>query len=119
MSFNFCFEYTPSSVEILDPQDLNYKSREFANHLNDLLGRIHHTSMNVINYTAENKLLKKNAASLLQNIVLLSLREKDKNLNELSNDIGINEEKLKKIVENFVEQKIIIKNGDKYAKKKN
>jgi|SRR3989338_1715832 len=116
---NFCFEYTPSSIEILEPGNLNYKSRDFSNALNDLLGKIHNNAMVIKNYAAENTLLKKNASTLLQNIAVLSLKERDKNLNELSKDIGISEEKLKNILEDFMENNIILKKGDKYAKKKN
>src|SRR3989344_4134927 len=116
---NFCFEYTPSSIEILEPQNLNYKSRDFSNALNDLLGKIHNNAMLIKNYAAENKILKRNASTLLQNIAILSLKERDKNLNELSKDIGISEEKLKNILEDFMENNIILKKGDKYAKKKN
>ncbi len=116
---NFCFEYSPSSIEILEPQDLNYQSRDFSNILNDLLSRIHVNVTAVKNYAAENEILKRNASTLLQNIIVLSLKEKDKNLNELSIDIGVNEEKLKEVVENLVKNNIISQKGDKYAKKKN
>lgn len=116
---NFCFEYTPSSIEILDPQNLAYQSRDFSNILNDLLGKIHSNAMIIKNTAAENKILKRNASTLLQNVTILSLKEKDKNLNELSKDIGITEEKLKDVLEDFVKGNIILKKGDMYAKKKN
>jgi len=116
---NFCFEYAPSSIEILEPQNLNYNARDFANILNDLLGKLHRDAMVIKNYNAENQILKKNALNLLQNITILSLKEKDKNLNELSNDIGISEEKLKDIIEEFTQKNIISKKEDKYAIKRN
>ena len=115
---SFCFEYTPSSVEILEPQNMNYQSRDFANILNDLLGRLHNYAMVIKNSNAEKKILSRNSSILLQNLVINSLKEKDKDLNELSKDTGISEEKLKGFLEEYAIDNIIIKKEDKYAAKK-
>ena len=55
----FCFEYMPSSIEILNPGELNFKSNEMNNLFNDLLSKLHHYDMVVKNLTASNQLLKK------------------------------------------------------------
>ena len=56
----FCFEYMPSSIEILKPEDINLKNIHFSNLLNDLLARLHEYDMVVKNLTASNMALKKN-----------------------------------------------------------
>ncbi len=55
---NFCFNYMPSSVEITDPENMNIKSQEIADLLNDLLARLHHFTMFLKNIQAENMDLK-------------------------------------------------------------
>lgn len=55
---HFCFHYLPSSVEVLDVENVNLSSREFTNYLNDILATIHQYNMIVANLNAENKGLK-------------------------------------------------------------
>jgi len=55
----FCFEYMPSSIEILSPENLTFNNIEIGNVLNDLLARLHHYDMVVKNLTASNKMIKK------------------------------------------------------------
>lgn len=53
-----CFDFMPSSVEIISPKDLNFESKEMENLLNDLLARLHQESMLIRNLHAENLLMK-------------------------------------------------------------
>lgn len=55
---DFCFDYTPSSIEIVDPQKLNLASNEFSGFVNDLLERLHRYHMVIANMDAELKALK-------------------------------------------------------------
>ena len=55
----FCFEYMPSSIEILELEELKFDSRNFAGFLNDLLSRLHEYDMVVKNLQAENMIMKK------------------------------------------------------------
>jgi hypothetical protein len=56
---NFCFEFMPSSIEVLDPEELKFNNVEFANVFNDLLARLHHYDMMLKNLNASNQLMKK------------------------------------------------------------
>lgn len=60
----FCFDYTPSSIEIINPQKLNMISTDFSGLINDLLERLHRYHLIIANMDAENKTLK---ANLLNN----------------------------------------------------
>jgi len=55
----FCFDYMPSSIEVLEPNEFNYKNMEFNGFVNDLLARLHKYDMILKNLKAENILLKK------------------------------------------------------------
>lgn len=54
-----CFDYMPSSVEILKPSKINLESKEFENIINDLLAKLHQHDMIMKNLQANNLLLKK------------------------------------------------------------
>ena len=55
----FCFDYMPSSIEILSPNKLNIDSKEYENIFNDILAKLHHYDMIIKNLKAENMLLKR------------------------------------------------------------
>ena len=111
----FCFDYMPSSIEIIEPEELKFKAREIANLLNDLQAKLHKLDMIVKNTRAENMLLTKNANAILRNNILLVLKTGDKNLKELSKKIGLPEESTKNFLEELIKQKYIKKKGDKYV----
>lgn len=54
----FCFHYLPSSVEVLDTENVTISSREFTNYLNDLLATVHQYNMTMANLNAENEAFK-------------------------------------------------------------
>ncbi len=55
----FCFDYMPSTIEILEPLNLNLNTMELTQSLNDLLAKLHNYSMFINNLNAENIVLKK------------------------------------------------------------
>lgn len=111
----FCFDYMPSSIEILEPEQLTYNSREFAGFLNDLQARLHSVDMTAKNLTIENQLIKTNLSNITTNIVTVALKEKPKTIEELSKEIGIQSEQLERILTHILKEGIITKKGDKYS----
>jgi len=55
----FCLDYMPSSVEILDENDIEIKREELENTVNDLLAKLHQYDMTLKNLKAELMLTKK------------------------------------------------------------
>lgn len=55
----FCFDYMPSSIEILHPDGLNLSLSNMNNMLNDLIARLHQYDMVLKNIHAQNMLMKK------------------------------------------------------------
>jgi len=55
---DICFDYMPSSIEVLDPAGMEMDMGMFSDMLNDLIARMHKYDMLVKNYNAENTLLK-------------------------------------------------------------
>lgn len=111
----FCFDYMPSSIEIIAPQQFTYRAADFTDFFNDLQARLHKMDMITKNMRAENRMLQINASRLLRNMIIVSLREKDKDLSLLAKNIGIPEKQLKPILENLVKDKHIKKKGKLYG----
>lgn len=59
----FCMDYLPSSVEILDENNIEIKRNEFENIVNDLLAKLHQDDMTLKNLKAQ-LMLKKDNLSL-------------------------------------------------------
>ena len=55
----FCFDYMPSSVEILGEKEINVKREEIENVINDLLAKLHEYDMVLKNLRAELILTRK------------------------------------------------------------
>ena len=61
----FCFDFMPSSVEVLDPDNVGMKSTDINNMLNDLLAKMHQYDMAMKNMYAQNILLKRRVDELV------------------------------------------------------
>ncbi|PIU02540.1 MAG: hypothetical protein COT55_02980, partial [Candidatus Diapherotrites archaeon CG09_land_8_20_14_0_10_32_12] len=103
----FCLDFMPSSVEILDPEKLSFKSNNFAGLINDLLTRLHQISLRVVQNNAEKKILKKNMLNMLKNTVMILLSIKGMQLEQLSKSSGVNEKDFKPLLDVMVKEKTI------------
>lgn len=56
----FCYNYLPSSIELLETKDMKLSTEEFRTGINDLLAYLHRINFMVSNINAENEFLKKN-----------------------------------------------------------
>ncbi|MBI2499435.1 hypothetical protein HYV88_04300 [Candidatus Woesearchaeota archaeon] len=55
----FCFDYMPSSIEILEPSELKLNAVNVSELFNELMARLHNNEMLLRNALAELSLLKK------------------------------------------------------------
>lgn len=110
----FCFDYMPTSVEIIEPDQIVFDSRDFTSFINDLQTKLHQTDMIVKNISAENQLIKKNGIILLRNIIMLQLRRSPNDLEGLAKISGVPEDNLKKVLDQMVKDGKIKKDGELY-----
>lgn len=101
---NFCFDYMPSSIEIVEPEKLTYTSNSLSNLFNDLQAKLHTIDMMLKNTVQENKILRKNAGALLRNNIILTLREKSKKIEDISKGTGIPVDQLKPFLDKTVKE---------------
>jgi len=112
---DFCFDYMPSSLELMEPEAIRFEANKFSNFLNDLQARLHQLDMIVKNLRAENKRLSENSTLILRNNILISLKEKETDLSAISKSIGIDEDHTKKFLDALVKQGIILLKNGKYS----
>jgi len=62
---NFCFEFMPSSVDIIKPTQLKIGAEEINLTLNDILGRLHHQSKILMEYSALKKQIEEARQKIL------------------------------------------------------
>ena len=111
----FCFEYLPSSLEMVEPESLKVEMQTFSEVFNDLLGKLHSMDNKLKNMAAANIILDKNSNNLLKVLVTLALKDGAKSVEQLSNYCMIIPVQLKPFLERYVQEKIINKEGDKYS----
>ena len=98
-----CFDYMPSSIEIIEPQEFVFRAPDFSGFLNDLQARLHRIDMVVKEGTAHNKNLLRNTNLLLRNLVIVTLSYKGPiALAELSKRIGVGEQELGNFLKEMV-----------------
>jgi hypothetical protein len=60
----FCFDFMPSSVELIEAKEIGLNKEAFENMTNDLTARLHQYDMMIRNLHAENVVLKKELKKL-------------------------------------------------------
>ena len=109
---SFCFDYMPSSVEIIDPEEFQITSKYFTDLLNDLQSRLHHTEMITKQLFEENKAFNNTLNLMMRNMVMISLAQRPLDLETLSKVTGVAEDKLKPFLDQMVEEnKIKLEDG--------
>ncbi len=113
---DLCYDYMPSSIEILEPNNVTFTGTDLTAFINDMQTRIHNIDMLVKNVRAENRLLKLNFANLLKNSIVLALTKKDLSIEEIAEVVGIRGEHFKDLFEEVTKSEPrIIKKGEKYS----
>ncbi len=87
--FSFCFEYMPSSLEVIEPTEFELNSLRINGWLNDYLGRLHESDMVAKRVRADNDVLQRNTHNIFRNFLHLALGSGEKTLTELAAITGI------------------------------
>ena len=111
----FCFEYMPSSIEVIKPEHLTMSNPELSNFLNDLQARLHNVDMIVKRLKAENDFLKLNMDAILHNAIMMCLKVSKLTLEQLSQITGVEKKELEIFVENLLKENKIKKDGEQYT----
>lgn len=112
----FCFDYMPSSIEILAPQEMKISALHFSHIINDLQGKLHKLDMGIKQSVNENRFLQKNIHLLLRNLVTIIIGKKGRTVDFISKLAGMEEKEMKIFLDNLVKKEALIKEGDLYKR---
>ncbi|MDD9953509.1 MAG: hypothetical protein OXR66_04170 [Candidatus Woesearchaeota archaeon] len=110
-----CVNFSPASIEVIDPETFQIEGREITNWLNDLLAKIHEISKDYREKLSGNEYLTRAMNQLIQNSVILSLKTGNKTEEELVKETGLIPDTLKPFLKHLVEKKHITKKGKEYS----
>lgn len=108
----FCFEYMPSSIEIIKPDDFRLLNSEMAGFLNDLQGRLHNVDMLTKQLKFQNDFLRVNMNAMMHNIVMITLKGRSLAAEQLASVTGIDKGELDKFIEKMIKEGKIIKEDE-------
>ena len=114
----FCFDYMPSSIEILEPEYFKLKNNEFSNYLNDVQSRLHTINTAAIRLKDANTHLVKNTAVLLRNFIVVLLAQKPRKIKELTPLLGVREDDIEKVLNVLIKEGKVKKQNDLYLVQK-
>lgn len=109
---DFCFEYMPSILEIVNPKKLTLEDSQISGFLNDLQAKLHQVDMVAKQVKLENDHLKTNMAGLLKNYIVVLLSKANLTSQQLSKLTGVRQEKLEDFLDQLIDEgKIDLKEG--------
>ncbi|MBN2367786.1 hypothetical protein JXC34_02115 [Candidatus Woesearchaeota archaeon] len=111
---SFCFDYMPSSVEIIEPERLYLNNQDFSQFLNDMQARLHAVNTTAITVREKSKLHIKNTAVLMRNFIVVMLSSRPMTLEELLPFMGVRKEDIIKVLDVLIKEGKVKKEGDKY-----
>jgi hypothetical protein len=110
----FCFDALPSSIEILEPENISMKAKDFEGILNDLQAKLHSVDLAIKKLRAANTVLDTNAMNIFRNFVIYALKQ-PKTLQELSTVVGMPSDKLTDFLAPMLKENKIKKTGNTYS----
>lgn len=111
----FCFDYMPSSIEILKPDEFIVSKSTVEDLINDLQARLHHVDMIVKKQKNENEFLRHNLNKALTNTILLALANGVMKKEILSKVTGVHDKELEIFLDELIKDNKIKKEDELYS----
>lgn len=111
----FCFDYMPSSIQVIKPEEFTITNNLIEDFANDLQARLHTVDMLVKNLKNENDFIKKNMNFVIKNIIMVSLAYGSIDKEKLSRITGIEAKELEGFLQNMIKEKNIIEENGNYS----
>lgn len=111
---SFCFDFMPSSIEILDPENISIKNSDLSGFLNDMQARLHAVNTGIVELKERNRLFIKNTAVLLRNFVVVLLSSRAMSIEKMQPYLGVKKDDLKKVLDVLIKEGKVKKEGSLY-----
>lgn len=114
---DFCFDYMPSLIEIIEPEELKLDSLTISSFLNDMQAKLHGVDMIAKQMKIENQLTNNSLAKLLNNYIVILLRSNNLTSKQLSIYTGMNIDVLEDYMDKMIDEgRIDLKDGIYFLK---
>ena len=112
---SFCFDYMPSLIEIIEPEEITFEDVDVSHFLNDLQAKLHAVDMVAKQMKVENGILQKSVTILLRNYILFLLKNNNFSSVQLSQLTGVEQNRLEDFLDQLIDEgKINLKEGVYY-----
>lgn len=114
---DFCFDYMPSLIEIVEPEELQLDSLAISSFLNDMQAKLHGVDMIAKQMKVENQITNRSMARLLSNFITILLRDHNLSSEQLSKLTGMNIDVLEDYLDKMIDEgKVDLKEGIYFLK---
>ena len=110
----FCFDYMPSNIEIYDPQELVYKTRELNSFINTMQAKLHDANIAAKTIKQKNDNLNLSFTKLLKNFIAISCIA-PRTLVDLEKIIGVPKVHIETVMNVLIDEKRVKKVDDKFV----
>jgi hypothetical protein len=100
----FCFDYMPSSIEVLAPEHIAFNHMTVTEFVNDLQEKLHRMDAILKNQDFENQFLKKNLHLTVQNLLTLVLYNRELDEEQLVKATGIHKDSIKTYLDELIKE---------------
>jgi hypothetical protein len=116
----FCFDYMPSQIEILEPEEIKFSDVDMSEFMTDLQGKLHSVDMLAKSLKIENEHLQRNMSLLLKNYILVLLARGNMTSEHISKLTGVTKDKIEDFLDKMIdEKKVDLKEGIYFLVKEN
>lgn len=112
LSFNF----SPASIEILEPTEFKFGSANLQNWINDLLAQLHEVGALSKQISSQNKLLISNMNRVIKNAIMLCISFGMDTPKDIAEKTGIDQKQLKPFLEALMREGRLQLHEDQYKK---
>ena len=107
-----CLNFSPASIEIIEPDVLKIQARDLTNWLNDLLSKLHEVASEIRTERGSKEHLVVGMNQLIKNSIILALESEPASQEELSKKIGVVGEQMEQFLTHLEEKgKIVSEDG--------
>ena len=115
----FCFDYMPSLIEIITPENMQHTASDFSEFLNDLQAKLHSVDMVAKEVKMENDIFKQGMGGLLKNYVNVLLSKGGLTGKQLAGLTGMVQDYLEDFLDQLIDEGKIDLKGETYFLVKN
>ncbi len=111
----YCFDALPSSVDILEPDNLKLDTADLTGLLNDLMARLHKVNFELANLRGNYSIIEANSTGLLRNFMIHLVKNGEKSEEDVARTIGLSKDALRGIVTKYLHESPIVLKDGKYT----